>query len=218
MVYADADLDKAIAGSANAIFFNQGECCVAGSRLYVEESVYDQVVEGVAEQARTIKVGNGLDPATNMGPLVSEEQFDRVTGYIESGRADGAGIIGGDRVGDRGYFVAPTVLTGTREDMKVVQEEIFGPVVAAAPFSRERDILPTANNTNYGLGAGVFTRDVSKAYRTAGDCAPAPCGSTPGTSSTPPCPSAATRSRAGAGRWATRSSTTTWRPRPSSPI
>ncbi|MBO0875223.1 MAG: aldehyde dehydrogenase family protein, partial [Pseudonocardia sp.] len=167
VVYADADLDKAIAGSANAIFFNQGECCVAGSRLYVEESVYDQVVEGVAEQASTIKVGNGLDPETTMGPLVSAEQFDRVTGYISSGRDDGANIIGGDRVGERGYFVAPTILTGTREDMKAVREEIFGPVVAAAPFNRETDILPTANNTNYGLGAGVFTRDVTKAHRTA---------------------------------------------------
>ncbi|MGH3671914.1 MAG: aldehyde dehydrogenase family protein, partial [Pseudonocardiaceae bacterium] len=167
VVYADADLDKAIAGSAHAIFFNQGECCVAGSRLYVEESVYDQVVEGVADQARMIKIGDGLDPETTMGPLVSQEQFDRVTGYIQSGRTEGASIIGGDRVGDRGYFVAPTVLTGTREDMKAVQEEIFGPVVAAAPFRSEAEILPVANNTNYGLGAGVFTRDISKAYRTA---------------------------------------------------
>jgi len=167
VVYADADIEKAIAGSANAIFFNQGECCVAGSRLYVEESVYDQVVEGVAEAARNIKVGNGLDPETNMGPLVSQEQFDRVTGYINSGRTDGANIIGGDRVGDKGYFVEPTMLTGTREDMKAVQEEIFGPVVAAAPFNAEKDILPTANNSMYGLGAGVFTKDLSKAMRTA---------------------------------------------------
>jgi phenylacetaldehyde dehydrogenase len=167
VVYADADIEKAIAGSANAIFFNQGECCVAGSRLYVEESVYDQVVEGVAEQARNIKVGNGLDESTMMGPLVSSEQFDRVTGYISSGRDEGANIIGGERVGDKGYFVAPTILTGTREEMKAVQEEIFGPVVAAAPFNADRDILPTANNTSFGLGAGVFTRDIGKAYRTA---------------------------------------------------
>jgi phenylacetaldehyde dehydrogenase len=167
VVYADADIDKAIAGSADAIFFNQGECCVAGSRLYVEDSVYDQVVEGVAEQARNIKVGNGLDPSTTMGPLVSAEQFERVTGYINSSRDDGANIVGGDRVGEKGYFLAPTILTGTREDMKAVQEEIFGPVVAAAPFSKDSDILPTANNTNYGLGAGVFTRDMSKAIRTA---------------------------------------------------
>jgi phenylacetaldehyde dehydrogenase len=167
VVYADADIDKAILGSANAIFFNQGECCVAGSRLYVEESVYDQVVEGVAEQARSIKVGNGLDPSTTMGPLVSREQFERVTGYLNSGKDDGASVIGGDRVGERGYFVAPAILTGTREDMKAVQEEIFGPVVAAAPFKAGADIIPTANNSNYGLGAGVFTRDITKAIRTA---------------------------------------------------
>jgi len=167
VVYADADLEKAIAGSADAIFFNQGECCVAGSRLYVEEAVYDQVVEGVAALASQIKVGNGLDINTQMGPLVSQEQLDRVTGYIDSGRSDGAGVHGGERVGDKGYFVAPTVLSGTREDMKVVQEEIFGPVVAAAPFRAEDDILPVANNNPYGLGAGVFTSDISKAYRTA---------------------------------------------------
>ena len=167
VVFADADIDKAIAGSANAIFFNQGECCVAGSRLYVEESVYDQVVEGVAEQARSIKVGNGLDPTTNMGPLVSAEQFERVTGYIDSGKDDGANVIGGDRIGDRGYFVGPTILTGTREDMTAVREEIFGPVVAAAPFASDSDIIPVANNSNYGLGAGVFTRDITKAIRTA---------------------------------------------------
>jgi acyl-CoA reductase-like NAD-dependent aldehyde dehydrogenase len=152
VVYADADIDKAIVGSANAIFFNQGECCVAGSRLYVEESVYDQVVEGVAEQAHSIKIGNGLDPSTTMGPLVSREQFERVTGYLSSGRDDGATIIGGDQVGDRGYFVAPAILTGTREDMKAVREEIFGPVVAAAPFKTGSDITPTANNSNYGHG------------------------------------------------------------------
>ncbi len=163
VVYADA----AIAGSANAIFFNQGECCVAGSRLYVEAPVYDEVVAGIREQAELIKVGNGLDPETTMGPLVSQEQFDRVTGYLKSGRDDGATISGGDRVGDRGYFVAPTVLTETREEMTAVREEIFGPVVAAAPFDSESDIMPTANNTNYGLGTGVFTKDVGKAYRTA---------------------------------------------------
>ncbi|MCX5562210.1 aldehyde dehydrogenase family protein [Streptomyces sp. NBC_00038] len=167
VIFADADIDKAITDSANAIFFNQGESCVAGSRLYVEESVYDEVVAGIAEQARSIKVGDGLDPGTAMGPLISQAQFERVTGYIRSGRDEGAVVHGGDRVGDRGYFVAPTVLAGTREDMTAVREEIFGPVVAVAPFSAESDIVPTANNTNYGLGAGVFTRDISKAYRTA---------------------------------------------------
>jgi phenylacetaldehyde dehydrogenase len=167
VVYADADIAKAIKGSAHAIFFNQGECCVAGSLLYVERSVYDEVIEGLRHEAESIRVGNGLDPATDMGPLVSQEQFDRVTGYISSGRSDGATIHGGDRVGDRGYFVQPTILTDTRADMRAVQEEIFGPVLAAAPFDSEEQIFSVANRTNYGLGAGVFSRDIAKAMRTA---------------------------------------------------
>ena len=120
VVYADADIAKAIKGSAHAIFFNQGECCVAGSLLYVERSVYDEVIEGLQHEAEGIRVGNGLDLATDMDPLVSQEQFDRVTGYINSGRSDGATIHGGDRVGDRGYFVQPTILTDTRDDMRAV--------------------------------------------------------------------------------------------------
>jgi phenylacetaldehyde dehydrogenase len=211
VVYADADLEKAIAGSADAIFFNQGECCVAGSRLYVEDSVYDEVVEGITDQAKKIKVGNGLDASTTMGPLVSQEQFDRVTGYISSGKDEGAAISGGDRVGDKGYFVSPTVLTGTKEEMKAVREEIFGPVVAAAPFSAEKDILPAANNTSYGLGSGVFTKDIGKAYRTARRLRAGRSGSTPGTSSTQPCRSVATRNPAGGVRAATPRSTTTSR-------
>jgi phenylacetaldehyde dehydrogenase len=168
VVYADADLEQAVAGSANAIFFNMGECCVAGSRLYVESSVYDEVVSGVSAEAAKIKVGRGIDSDTTMGPLVSQEQFERVTGYISSGRSDGATIhTGGERVGDKGYFVQPTILTETRPEMKVEAEEIFGPVVAAIPFDDPREIIGTANNSAYGLGAGVFTRDISKAYRTA---------------------------------------------------
>jgi len=167
VVYADADLDKAITSSADAIFFNEGEVCVAGSRLYVEDSVYDEVVAGIAERARNIKVGNGLDPSTIMGPLVSAEHFDRVAGYISSGKDDGAIAIGGDRVGTKGYFLEPTILLGTHDGMKVVQEEIFGPVLVATPFNKDSDVMPMANNTNYGLGAGVFTRDISKAIRTA---------------------------------------------------
>ncbi|HEY3613988.1 MAG TPA: aldehyde dehydrogenase family protein [Gaiellales bacterium] len=168
VVYADADIEQAVAGSANAIFFNMGECCVAGSRLYVERKVYDEVVSGVAAEAAKIKVGRGTDADTTMGPLVSQEQFDRVTGYISSGRSEGATIhTGGERVGDKGYFVSPTILTETRPDMKVEAEEIFGPVVAAIPFDDPSEIVGTANNSSYGLGAGVFTRDVGKAYRTA---------------------------------------------------
>src|SRR5277367_3764101 len=135
IILPDADLDLAIAGAANAIFFNHGQCCCAGSRLYAHKSIYDKVVSGVADIAGKIKVGPGLDPSTEMGPLVSDEQFARVTSYIEDGRRTGAKIaVGGNRVGNLGYFVAATVLENTTPDMKVIREEIFGPVVCTTPF------------------------------------------------------------------------------------
>jgi phenylacetaldehyde dehydrogenase len=168
VVFKDADLEAAIPGSANAIFFNHGQCCCAGSRLYVEKAVYDQVVEGVAASAKKIRVGSGLDPKTQMGPLVSEEQLNRVCGYLEAGFAEGAkAVVGGHKAGDRGYFVEPTVLVNTQENMKVVREEIFGPVVTAMPFTDPEEIIPRANNSEYGLAAAVWTRDISKAHRMA---------------------------------------------------
>lgn len=170
IVFPDADIDQAIAGAASAIFFNQGQCCCAGSRLMVHEKIYDQVVEGVSRAAEKIKVGAGIDPATEMGPLVSEEQFRKVTGYIDSGVADGAEVLaGGHSAGGRGYFVQPTVLSKTRPEMKVVQEEIFGPVVCAQRFS-DSDfdrIAAEANNTAFGLAASVWTRDLSTAHKMA---------------------------------------------------
>ena len=168
VVFKDADLNTAIPGAASAIFFNHGQCCCAGSRLYVEKAVYDQVVEGVAKEAEKITVGSGLDPQTQMGPLVSEEQLKRVCGYLEAGFSEGAkAMVGGHKAGDRGYFVEPTVLVDTKEDMKVVREEIFGPVVAAMPFTDPEEIIPRANNSEYGLAAAVWTRDISKAHRMA---------------------------------------------------
>jgi phenylacetaldehyde dehydrogenase len=168
IVLKDMDIEKAILGASSAIFFNQGQCCSAGSRLYVEKDIFDQVVEGVAAQAKKIRVGNGFDPKTQMGPLVSEEQLQRVTGYMESGVSEGAqSLSGGHRHGEQGYFVQPTVLVDVQQHMKVVQEEIFGPVVTAMPFNDLDEILPIAHDTVYGLAAGIWTNDLSKAHRLA---------------------------------------------------
>jgi phenylacetaldehyde dehydrogenase len=168
VIFKDADMKVAIPGAASAIFFNHGQCCCAGSRLYVEKEVFDQVVEGIAENAKKIRVGSGLDPKTQMGPLVSEEQLSRVCAYLESGVSQGAkAVAGGQKTGDKGYFVEPTVLVDTTENMKVVQEEIFGPVVVAMPFSSTEEIVPRANDNVYGLAAGIWTRDISKAHRMA---------------------------------------------------
>ena len=167
IVFEDAS-PEAVTGAANAIFFNHGQCCVAGSRLFVQERRFDEVIEGVAEIAKSIRLGPGMDPGTQMGPLVSDEQLQRVTGYLESGVADGAtAVTGGSRHGDQGYFVEPTVLTNIRPDMKVVREEIFGPVVVAAPFQSLDDIAAAANDSDYGLGAGIWTQDISKAHALA---------------------------------------------------
>jgi phenylacetaldehyde dehydrogenase len=168
IIFADADIEQAIQGAAFGIFFNMGQCCTAGSRLFVERSVFDQVTRGIAEVAKSMPVGPGLDARTQIGPLVSDEQLNRVTGYIQSGISDGArALSGGARVGDRGYFVEPTVLVDVKPEMKIMREEIFGPVVAATPFDDPNDILPAANNTVYGLAAGVWTTNVSKAHKVA---------------------------------------------------
>ncbi len=167
IVFEDA-VDGAVEGAANAIFFNHGQCCVAGSRLFVHQSRFDEVVNGVAEIAKSIKLGSGMEVGTQMGPLVSEEQFQRVSGFLASGKEEGAtALAGGGKFGDRGFFIEPTVLINTHSGMKVVREEIFGPVVVAAPFTDLDEIAAQANDSEYGLGAGIWTKDISKAHALA---------------------------------------------------
>lgn len=168
IVFADADLETAVPGSLNAWLFNHGQACTAGTRMYVEDKIFDEFTEAVAEAASQVKMGPGLDPATELGPLVSQEQFDKVTGYLSEGRADGArALTGGGRWGETGYFVEPTVLVDVRPEFSVVRDEIFGPVVAALPFNADEGVTAAANDSMYGLAAGIWTKDLSKAHRTA---------------------------------------------------
>lgn len=170
IIFPDADLERATAGAADGIFRNAGQICVAGSRLYVHKNVFDQVVEGVVERAKTLKVGSGMQPDTQMGPLISQKQLDRVSGYVQSGQEQGAEVvIGGKRAEGKGYFMQPTVLAQTNRDMRVVQEEIFGPVVCAMPIDDEDldRIVRMANDTEYGLSSSVWTRDISLAHKLA---------------------------------------------------
>jgi len=169
IILDDADIDAAIAGSTAGIFFNHGQCCNAGSRLFVQEKVFDKVVSGIAANAAKIKLGVGLDPATEMGPMVSDIQHGRVKGYLKCGLEEGArAVTGGSAPDGKGYFVNPTVLVDTKPDMKVVREEIFGPVLVAIPFKEVDDkLIATANDTIYGLAAGVWSRDIAKANQLA---------------------------------------------------
>ena len=170
-VFPDADIDAAIKGAASAIFLNSGQVCSAGSRLYVHERVFDQVVEGIAAIGDGMKLGHGMEEGTALGPLISAPQRDRVAGYVESGLSEGARIAGAARQPQsEGYFVAPTVLVDTNPQMRVVREEIFGPVLVAQRFSGEDDLTrlaATANDTEYGLFAGIWSADIGQALRLA---------------------------------------------------
>jgi phenylacetaldehyde dehydrogenase len=169
VVMPDVDVAETAPGVAGAIFFNSGQVCVAGSRLYAHKSVFDKVVEGMAETAHFWAPRASLDPEGHMGPLVSKEQHDRVLGYIEAGKRDGASVLMGGDVpsNDGGYYVSPTILTDVNPQMSVVREEIFGPVVVAQRFEDLDEVVKEANDTPYGLAAGVWTKDVSAAVKIA---------------------------------------------------
>ena len=168
IVFADADLDQAIEGAHFALFFNQGQCCCAGSRLFVEEQAYDEFVERSAARARRRTVGDPFDPATEQGPQVDQDQYNKVLRYIASGKKEGARLVcGGGSVGDRGYFVEPTVFADVKDDMTIAREEIFGPVMSIIKFRDIDEVVQRANHTEYGLAAAVWTRDIGKAHTIA---------------------------------------------------
>jgi phenylacetaldehyde dehydrogenase len=170
VICEDADLDAAIAGAANAIFFNAGQVCVAGSRLYVQRRIFDKVVAGIADIARDITLGHGLNEGTQMGPLVSNVQADRVLGFISRAREAGATVVvGGERPDPHGAFIQPTVITDVTGDMEIVREEVFGPVIVCAPFDDIAEVVELANASNYGLAASVWTESLSLAHRLASD-------------------------------------------------
>ncbi len=168
VIFADADLDSAVAGAHFGLYFNQGQCCCAGSRLFVEQKVYNDVVDRLADQNKSTRIGDPFDPDTQQGPQVDKAQFDKILKYIDYGKKDGAKCVtGGKRHGDEGYFVEPTLFADVEDDMRIARDEIFGPVLSVLKFKSEDELIRRANDTNFGLAAAVWTRDIAKAHRYA---------------------------------------------------
>jgi aldehyde dehydrogenase (NAD+) len=165
VIFADANLDKAVEGAFHAIYFHCGQCCTAGSRLFVEKKIHQEFVSRLAERAKQRYVGDPLEEKTEQGPQVSQEQLDKILGYIKLGEQQGAKLVaGGARVGNKGFFVSPTIFDNVRDDMAIAKDEIFGPVVSVLPFDSLEEVIERANNTYYGLAAGVWTQDINKAH------------------------------------------------------
>jgi aldehyde dehydrogenase (NAD+) len=168
VIFADADMAAAVTGAFHAIYFHGGQCCTAGSRLFVEDKIRREFVDRLAERAKKRKIGDPLDPTTEQGPQVSQEQLDKILGYIDLGQKQGAKLLtGGKRVGDKGFFVEPTIFDNVKDDMAIARDEIFGPVVTILPFKEVDDVIRRANDTYYGLAAAVWTKDIDKAHQFA---------------------------------------------------